>query len=47
VAHLGEGLPLRIGQLYPSCLDLVAHDTVFCLQIRIAQAEFLIDRACD
>jgi hypothetical protein len=44
--HLGEGLALCVGKWHPS-FDLVAQDAVFRRQIRMAQAEFLIDRAGD
>src|SRR5215471_11395714 len=47
VAHLGQRLPLSIGQQQPSCLNLIAQDAVFRRKIRIAQSEFFIDRACD
>jgi hypothetical protein len=43
LADLGQGLPLSIGQLHPSCLDLVPQDAVFRRQIRVAPSEFLID----
>jgi hypothetical protein len=38
-----QPLSLSIGQLHPSSLELVAQDAVFRCQIRIAQAEFLIN----
>ena len=47
VANLSQSLPLSVGQQQPSCLDMVAQDAVFRREIRIAQSEFLIDRACD
>jgi hypothetical protein len=43
---LGEGGALWVGASHPS-FDLGADDAVFRRQIRMAQVEFLIDRACD
>src|SRR5215813_9082841 len=43
--HLRQGLALCVCELHPSC-DVVTQEAVFHRQIRIAQAEFLIHRAC-
>jgi hypothetical protein len=47
VANLSQSLPLSVGQQQPSCLPLVAQDAVSRREIRMAQSEYLINRACD